>query len=281
MLGLLLAAGLVLLIDYFDDTLRTVRKVEEIVHAPVIGQITEVGQKRKWYEIAGKNHRDEPLDNAFGDLRINLSRLMANRSQKRILVTSTARGEGKTTVAANLAKAFLLSGKKIVLVDADLYQPQLHNRLALQNGMGLMNILSGDVEWQNAAMKDGSLTVITAGSALASPSGFLESHDIGALLDKLEAEADVVIVDGPPLFVVDAQVIASKVGGVLLVTRHGETRINAARSVARKLRLLDIPLYGVVLNGVPRGESNYYYGGDYESIGDPGPQTQIEEQQRA
>jgi capsular exopolysaccharide synthesis family protein len=277
MLGLLLAAGLVLLVDYFDDTLRTVRKVEEVLQAPVIGQITETGEKRKWYERVGRvNHRDIHPGNAFGDLRINLSRLMVDRSEKRILVTSTTRGEGKTTVAANLAKAFLQSGKKIVLVDADLYHPQLHKRLGLQNVTGLTNILLGGVEWQNAAITDGNLTVITAGTTSSSPSGFLESHDMGALLDKLQAEADVVIVDGPPLFVVDAQVLASKVGGVLLVTRQGETRINAARSVARKLQLLGIHLYGMVLNGVPSGEVSYY-DGYYERVGDQEPQAQIEE----
>lgn len=316
MLGLLLAAGLILLMDYFDDTLRTVRKVEEVLDAPVIGQITETGEKRKWYERVGManqrgaqldnalselksnlsrlmanssqkrnwyervnkaNHRDAQLDIAFGDLRINLSRLMADRSQKRILVTSTTRGEGKTTVAANLANAFLQSGKKIFLVDADLYHPQLHKRLGIQNETGLTNILSGDVEWKSAAIKDGNLTVITAGTTSSSPSGFLESHDTGALLDKLQAEADVVIVDGPPLFVVDAQVLASQVGGVLLVTRQGETRIRAARSVARKLQLLDIHLYGIVLNGVAPDESNYYYDGYYNGAGDQEPQTQIEE----
>jgi capsular exopolysaccharide synthesis family protein len=279
MLGVLLTAGLVLLMDYFDDTVKTSRKVEEVLHAPVIGQIMDGKQKQKWYEKANKtNFRDVQLDNAFGDLRINLSRLMANRSQKRIFVTSTARSEGKTTVAANLAEAFLQAGKKVILVDADLYRPQLHKRLRLQNEIGLTDILSGGIEWESAAIKVRGLTIITAGATPSSLSGLLESHDMSTLLDKMQKKADVVIVDGPPLFVVDAQVMASKVGGVLLVIRQGETTIGAARSVARKLELLEIHLYGVVLNGAPRGEAYNYYGDYYKGISDEKPPSRVNKQ---
>lgn len=262
LVGLLLAAGAILLIDYFDDSFRTAQKVRELLRAPVLGEIADFGSTRpKWIQRRMSPERDAVLrENAFGALRMNLFRLMARQSRKTILITSAWPGEGKTTVSVDLARSFAQAGKRVTLVDADLAHPQVHSRFAVEKQPGLTEILAKGADWQTACYVNDRIAVIPSGGAMAGAHGLLESEKMTALLKELELNADIVIVDGPPLFVLNAQVLASKVGGVLLVIRQGETKTSIARSVTDQLELMEVPLLGVVLNGVPRSASYYYDG---------------------
>jgi len=213
MVGGLLAAGSVLLIDYFDDTMRSSQKIQEVLGLPILGQIAEIPPKSK------KSNSSHILDqensillNTFGTLRINVGRLMKQEPSKTILVTSPALGKGKTTIALNLAAAFVQSGMKTVLLDVDFYHPQMHIRLGLANQRGLSDILSDGLDWREAAHDMGGITVITSGDRPPNSTATLESEQITHLLEKLQKVADVIIMDGPPLFIADAQILASKVG---------------------------------------------------------------------
>ena len=265
--GLFLAATVVLIMDYFDDTLKSSEKVQEVLGIPIIGKISQahhIGQNSGTSSISA--HDNSALLNAFGTLRINVGRLMAQQSVKALLVTSPARGDGKSTVAVNLATAFARSGKKVILMDGDLAHPQLHIRLKLDNEKGLTNILADFLDWAETAQKNDGITVITAGPLSASSAELIESDAMNKLLETLRKSFDVVIVDGPPLFLMEAQILASKVGGIVMIVRQGDTLTAVARSMLDQLNLMDANVLGAVLNCVPQKQS-YYFDDRIEHMG--------------
>ena len=191
---------------------------------------------------------------------------MVQQSVKVLLISSPSRGDGKTTIAENLASAFAQSGRKVILVDADLYRPQLHSRLKLDDQKGLTSILADGLDWKDAAQNSGRMTVIAGGPRTSSSAILLESEALTKLLDELQMNADVVIIDGPPLFMMDAQILASKVGGIVLVVRQGDTITAVARAMLDQLNFMEANIFGAVLNCVPQ-KQNYYFDERIEHLG--------------
>jgi polysaccharide biosynthesis transport protein len=287
--GVALAAGAMLLLDYFDDTLKSRQKIQQALGIPIIGEIVRVTRGKSNHNGTSRHKqtrfvlskalgsmkidvsiypRDQAgfvLSNAFGSLRINVSRLLEHKSLKSVLITSASAGEGKTTIALNLAAAFVRSGKRVALVDADFHHPQLHARLGLDNQRGLSNILADGIGWREVTREFGGIDVITSGVYSPAAIELLESSRMAQLLKQLQKEQDIVIIDGPPLFIEDSQILASRVAGVLLVIRQGNTLTAAARAMIDQLKLIDANVLGVVLNGVPSAE-NYYFDGSQREI---------------
>jgi capsular exopolysaccharide synthesis family protein len=258
--GLFVAVGAILLIDYFDGTLKSSQKIQEVLGIPVIGEIPEVNPVHKVGKYSSANKISFSLLNALGILRINVSRLFTQKSPRTILITSPALGDGKTTIASNLAKAFVESGKKVASLDADLSNPTLHSRFELDNQRGLSNILSENLDWQDVARVISGTTLITSGVQSQSSAVLLESEKFTQLLKQIQKEVDVVIVDGPPLFTVDSQILASKVGGILLVVRQGGTLTAVARAMLDQLKLMNANVLGAVVNRVPLTDAYYFDG---------------------
>ena len=256
MIGMFIVAVAILVIEYFDDTLKSPQKIEQVLGIPVLGEISEAASAPKSTKSNGIEQVSSAVLNAFGILRINLSRLIKQKSLKTILVTSPTLGDGKTTIAVNLAKAFAEAGKKVVLLDADLYHPALHSRFGLEVQNGLSDILTKNLDWQDVALDVDGISVITGGTPSLATSVSLESEGMTRLLSHLQKAANVVIIDGPPLFIVDSQILASKVGGILLVIRQGSTVIGSARAMLNQLHLLDVTVLGAVLNCAPRAASD-------------------------
>ena len=265
MVGILIALGATLLIDYFDDTLKTSQKIQEVLGVSVLGEIVEVDRSNNGNGLYLTTEASSPFLNAFGILRINVNRLIAQKSLKTILVTSPALGEGKTTIATNLAEAFAQSGKKVILLDADLYHPAIHTCLGLDNQKGLTDLLAENIDWNVVAREFSGITVITSGSNSHSSNLMLETQRMTQLIEKFQKKADVIILDGPPLFVMDTQILASKVDGILLVIRQGNTLTAVAQAMINQLNLMDGNILGVVLNRVPRAAS-FYPDGYYRKV---------------
>ena len=266
-IGFCLSVTAILIIDHFDDTLRSSQKVQEVLGVPIIGQISEAhyaNQKQAGSSLAARDN--SVLLNAFGSLRINVNRLMLQQSVKVLLISSPSRGDGKTTVAENLANAFALSGRKVILVDADLYHPQLHVRLKLDDQRGLTSILADGLDWKEVAQNAGRMTVISGGPRSSESAVLLESDAMTRLLEDLQTNSDVVIIDGPPLFMMDAQLLASKVGGIVLVVRQGDTLTAVARAMLDQLNFMEANVFGAVLNCVPKKQS-YYFDERIEHLG--------------
>lgn len=203
-----------------------------------------------------------PVSEAFRTLRTNLQFVRLDSPLKSLVVTSAIPGEGKSTVAANLAIAMAQAGKSVILVDADLRRAKQHNLFNLPNKVGLTNLLLGTAGLE-ALQSTGvqGLKVLTSGVFPPNPSELLDSNAMVRVLELLKAQADIVIFDTPPLVAVtDAAVLGAKVDGVLLVYRLGKV---ARDGVARAKKLLEnanARILGVVANGDrPDGHSGYYY----------------------
>jgi len=276
LVGLFIAAGAILLINYFDDTLKSSEKIQEVLGIPVIGEIPEINPLHRVGKTSSGSHVNFSLLNALGILRININRLVTQKSPRIILITSPAQGDGKTTIAANLARAFVQSGKKVALLDADLSNPALHARFEIDNQRGLSHILSENLDWQDVARDINGITIITSGAPSESSAALLESEKMTQLLKQMQKEVDVVIIDGSPLFTVESQILASKAGGILLVVRQGGTITAVARSMLDQLKLMNANVLGAVLNRV-RLADTYYFDGSSHKISAEKPEETMEQ----
>ena len=237
--GLMLAAGVVFLVEYLDDTLKTPEDVERLFGLPLIGYIAEMQSKGKSdAEVYVSRQPRSPVSESFRSLRTNLEFSSVDKPLRTILVTGAEAGDGKTTISTNLAAIFAQGGKRVLLLDADLRRPRLHRFLGIQNRLGLTDLFRDglDVEavtyqWSDSNSK--TMSVITSGSLPPNPAELLGSHKMDSILAELSSRADVVIIDSPPSLVADAQLLAAKVDCVLLVVQPGKTHTGAARATRR------------------------------------------------
>jgi len=264
--GFLLAACEAYLLEFLDDTLKSAEDVQRLFSAPIIGHIFEQGDGKNeetWrYDADNLRH---PMAEAFRTLRANIEVSQLHRPLKTILVTSADIGDGKTSVAANLALSIAQREKEVFLLDFDLRRPNIHEFFDLANDQGLVDLISGQATISDTLRfkEDRKVTVLTSGGMPPNPTELLSSEKMDQLLCKLEEAADVVIIDGPPFIVADAMVMASKVDGVLLVVRPGHTRRSLALAASEQLKMAGAKVVGVVLNRIPLRGADYYAGKSY------------------
>lgn len=262
-IGLMLAVGLVFLVEYLDDTLKTAGEVERLLGVPVLGFIAEMQYKGRGEEVYVTRQPRSPVSEAFRSLRTNLEYAAVHKPIRTLIVTSPEPYEGKTTVAVNLAAIFSQAKRSVILVDADLRHPNIHRYMGLPNVDGLSNLFreQSDVSKVFRNRVDlPKLTVITTGSVPPNPAELLGSDRMTWILEELRSVTEMVIIDTPPSLVADAQVLAAKVDAVLLVIKPGKTSAEAARASMELYRRAGARVVGVVMNRIPRNRS-YYYGG--------------------
>ncbi len=193
----------------------------------------------------------------------------AKKGSRTYVVASPNAGEGKTTVTSNLGVALSKSKMRVVLVDGDLRKPNLHNAFAMENGVGLRNVLRGEFDLKNVPLSTftratelPNVSVISAGEGEEELMELLHSPSLPVLLDRLSANFDMVLIDSPPtLHMADTRILAREADGVILVFRASTTTLDAA-AMARDLFDRDgIPLVGTILNDFNpqrEGWTNYY-----------------------
>ncbi|WP_108718053.1 polysaccharide biosynthesis tyrosine autokinase [Miniimonas sp. S16] len=198
-------------------------------------------------------------------LRTNLHFLAVKGEALRILVTSAVAGEGKSTVAVNLAVALAGAGDRVLLIDGDLRKPTVAKYLGLEGGAGLTELLIGEVELEEVIQPvyEG-LDVIASGSQPPNPSDLVSRHTLAELVDALEEQYDVILLDSPPVLPVADAVTMSRVSqGALIVVDTTRTSRTQLRHAAEGLRTGGASVMGVVLNKVRTGHaSSYGYGTD-------------------
>ncbi len=219
--------------------------------------------------ITKKNPRS-PISEAFRTVRTNIQFSSIDKNMKKILVTSSMPGEGKSTVISNLAIAIAISGKSVILVDMDFRKPKLHRYFDLSNEMGLTNILAG--QWILSDIVESTdtpnLSLITTGPKPPNPAEIMGSNRMGEFLSEVEGAYDYVLIDSPPLLAVtDAAVLSTKVDGTILVVESGKTEIDHAEEALKSLQNVGANVIGIILNKVKLDGSRkygYYYNSYYE-----------------
>lgn len=261
MVGLMLAVGVIFLIEALDDTLKTPDDVKKTLGLPVLGVIAK-HDAEDGKPITSTTPRS-PVAEAFRSLRTNIQYTAVDSPLEKILVTSTDPKEGKSTVVSNLGVVFAQQGKRVTLIDADLRKPSLHRKVGVQNRTGLTALFVRSMETLELIMQKTetpNLSVITSGELPPNPSELLGSKKMQSILDKIAESSDMIIIDSPPaLAVTDSLVLVPFVDAVLLVIKPGFTKAKGASLIVEQFKRSNANLIGVVMNELDLGRSRYSY----------------------
>lgn len=260
LVSLLLAAGLVPLLDRLDRRLREPGELEALLEAPLLATVPDgafPGQAPDWH-----------VREAFQTLRASLTYFNVDRPLSTLVVTSAAQWEGKTTVAVSLAVAYALGGRDAILVDADLRRPQVASRLGRDAQIGLESVLAGESTVAEALLEvdagGGRLRVLPSVAQPPNPAALLSSQRMRSLLAELSEQADVVVIDTPALLAVsDAMPLINQAVGALLVARMHQTSGDALRRADQVIGSAGGSVLGTVATGVRGGDDVYGYYGYY------------------
>ena len=269
--GLVFGLGMALLYEYLDNTIKSTEDAERIYGAPVLGMIPlEKFDKDEKRRLTIWQHPGSPAAEAYRVLRNSLDFINFEHDIKTLLVTSAAPGEGKSTVAANLAASLAQAGKKVALVSCDFRRPTTEAFFGVQNMIGLSDVLLGAHTLKAALQRPGdeSLLIMTSGKMPPNPSELLGSQKMQELIGELEEWADWVVIDSPPLLAVaDPAAVARWSDGVLIVSRAGTSTREAAAKGVEMLEKVGARIIGSVVWGLDAttAGAGYYAGyyGDY------------------
>lgn len=262
-LGGLLGLAYAVVRSLLDRRIRSEEGVEKDTGVAVVGQVPDLGKIGALFVTTSGEGVQAAASEAVRRLRTNLSYMDVDNPPRAIVITSPKPGDGKSTVAANLAAAIALSGQPVTLVDGDLRRPQVGDRLGLDDTVGLTDVLTGrlsvdDVLQEHPEVR--GLRVLTSGGLPPNPSEILGSQAMHNLLREL-GERGVVIIDAPPLLpVTDAAILANGADGALVVVSAGHTLDTELVTSINHLRAAKARPLGVVLNRVSRrnvGAGNY------------------------
>lgn len=265
--GFLLALGVVLVRDRYNNRVRSEDELAATTDAPVLAVVPSDDLLEKQGLIDFSSGATLAAE-AYRKLRTNLAFTSVDKPSRRIVVTSALAAEGKTTTAMNLAAALAETGKRVVLVDADLRRPQVFHRAGGMGDVGFTNYLKGDGTIDDLLQPsevDG-LQILASGPQPPNPAELLGSKKAGEGIETLSTMFDYVIIDSPPLLpVTDAAVLAQWADGVILVARANQSRVPDIHSAIAQLEAGQTALVGVVLTDVPTRGGAYKYGYYYTS----------------
>lgn len=270
--GLVFGLGMAFLYEYLDNTIKSSEETERILGAPVLGVIPaeKYGKDEKRRTTILTNPGGAAAE-SFRVLRNNLDFVNFEHNIKTVLITSAAPSEGKSTVAANLAASMAQAGKKVVLLATDFRKPTTQQFFGVRNIIGLSDVLTGEHSLKSALqhpIEGLELMVLTSGKLPPNPSELLGSEKMKALIEELEAWADWVIIDSPPLLAVaDGSAVARHTDGVLLVTKAGESTREAGKSAKAMLENAGAHVIGCVVWSLEPGPSGGGYGYRYGTYG--------------
>lgn len=276
LIGMILSVAGAYLMDFFDDTIYSPDEADQLFEeVPMLGYVAHSRDLSK--ANSGKAFVDQqplsPEAESFRLLRTSIEFASQSPGIFTLLVTSPSTMEGKSTLSLNIAASLVHDKKRVLLIDADVRKPSLHQRLDFQSKNGLVDVLEYDEDLLEMAHSyDGEgFYVLPSGE---SEKQLLEFHEVQKMIRMIEDcrdRIDIAIIDAPPLMFSDALMIASEVDGVLAVIRSGKTTQAAAQRMIQRLKSAEANLLGIVLNFVSNRHlrtldgygyhSKYYYAG--------------------
>jgi receptor protein-tyrosine kinase len=259
-LGLLLGLTIAFLLERLDRRMKTVDDLEAAYRLPLLAAVPHNKSYAFSPQEGVSNHGENEV---FRLLRAYLRYFNVDREVRSLLVASAAPGDGKTTVARNLAQAAQETGTKALLIEADMRRPCIAAHYGASEGPGLSELLIGGVQAQdairsipiatrvNGRTSEVTLDMLVAGHAPPNPAELIESQAMAAVLAWATEHYELVVIDTPPLSVVsDAIPLLPKVDGVVIVSQIGKNTRDAAAFLRERLIGMNAPLLGVVANGV-------------------------------
>lgn len=292
LVSLFAGVGLAFAIDWMNGSIKVADNVETLIGLPLLAAIPSApaGLTRRIFPSGLSFSRRKRLQKryhlsdferpefaeAYLQLRTYLMLSTPGGAPQTILVTSAEESEGKTVTALNLAQTLAATGEKILLIDADLRCPRIHNIKELPNNCGLTNLLASksiDEELLEKSVvrisEDSSLYILTSGERTAQPANLLASREMRALLVKLSQHYSYIVIDSPPvLYFADSAILSAICDAVVVVVRENISSKQTVLKAKKMLQNVGATIVGIVLNGVPLQWSNYTKYKRYSMIDD-------------
>ena len=271
-MGLLLGVGIAVLIEKYRNIFYTSKEIEETIPLPLLGVIPLLKSAKQApnstallgsiEQTEGTNKSTSLFLEAFDSLYANIRFLFSDPPVRSLAVCSAAPGDGKSTIALQLAKTAAGMGQRVLLVDANLRQPQIHTQLSLPNQKGLSDLLSKKLapnEIIQRSQEADNLFVLTSGQPLPNSNRLLASTQMQYLMEEFQATFDLVIYDTAHLVgFMDANFLAAHTDGILMVVGVGKTNRSLVMQVLSQLNTFRLPTLGVVANHVRKDAKSPY-----------------------
>lgn len=276
--GLFLGIFAALMVEFFDQTIRTQEDVEAKLDLPFLGTVPLTRQTK---DQSAYNHlllREHSLiSESIRNLRTMVDFAEVGKKNKSLIVTSTVQGEGKSYVAANLAVAVAQAGEKVLIVDGDLRRSNLHKVFRVSNAKGLSDFLATgktieDLRPLIQATDVPGLSILTCGQRPPNPAELLNTPRLSAFLAWAGEDYDRVIVDCPPMFPISDVLLWGKyISNCIFVAAFGKTRVPIIRTAVKRILTSGIKVLGSVVNMSKFGGLSYSYYGYYQYNYNYGP----------
>ena len=267
--GIALSLMVIFMLFYFDNTIKDQEQVQEKTNLPVLGNVPLVSKKKEGKEKDLIVHNDpkSPISEGLRTIRTNLQFSNVDKQMKKIMITSSMTGEGKSFTSANLATAFAQDGAKVIMLDCDMRKGRLHKIFEVSNAKGLSNLLIDNVEknYKKYIKKTSieNLSIIPSGVIPPNPSELLNSEANKKLISILEEEYDYVIFDCVPINgLPDSLIMANLVNKAIIVCAANVTPTELLLKTKSSLENVDAEIAGIVINKT-KGSYNKYYGHYY------------------
>ena len=299
--GLIVSVSILFLVFYFDRSVKTSEQVESQLHLPVIGKIHMIDAEKERLkrrqralalkakkeakdnanaddtaeveeendedlssELILKNNPKSIISEDFRTVRTSLDFSLVGKNNNSLVLTSTVPNEGKSFVSANLAIAFANTGKKVLLVDADMRLGRQHEIFELSNQSGLSNLLvetAGDRLRKYVQKTDiENLSVVTRGVTPPNPAELIDSKQMEKFIATVKSKYDYVIIDSAPVYnLADSLIISKKADRTMIVCRANKTNIDHVKDGLKSLQAIDANVAGVILNQIPLEKRTGYY----------------------
>ena len=261
--GLAVGAGLIFLVAFLDDRVKSAFDIEGTIGLPMLGvvpRIKKLDSNSKAQAVA--SNVDRHVTETFRSIHSALKLNDESKNAEVIVTTSTVPGEGKSFISSNLALTFANHGEKTLLLDGDLRLPNVARSMQLENNFGLLDHIEKDVSLDEVLIKEvyPNLDVLPSGGKSKNPTQVLNSAKFEAMLADLRDRYDRIVIDSPPLAAVsDALNLLPLADGVIYVIKFNTVKRKTAVVNVRRLWESNTPVFGAILNNIASSLSNYYY----------------------